>query len=133
MYRVIVRLLLLFYFGQGLSRHNYIIPINRAKEYERFQMRSRIKSGDEKRSEDEAMVLDEEFEDSPESGVFSEDDGELERISFQLPSSGRFIRNIKMAPPKDKRMWITPIQSIRLKRLLQVLWRGRKLAVFFGL
>ena len=45
---------------------------------------------------------------------------EFEQNSFKLPSSGRLIRNIDSAPVKSKRLWITPVQTVRLRRLLQV-------------
>ena len=79
-----------------------------------------MKKNDETSGEDEAVVLDdEEIDCSDFERTISPDELELDRISYQLPSSGRFIRNIKMAPPKNKRMWITPVQSMQLKRLLQ--------------
>lgn len=45
---------------------------------------------------------------------------EVEKNAFKLPSSGRLIRNIDSAPEKAKRLWITPQQTVRLQRLLQV-------------
>lgn len=45
---------------------------------------------------------------------------EVEKNAFKLPSSGRLIRNIDSAPEKAKRLWITPHQTVRLQRLLQV-------------
>lgn len=44
----------------------------------------------------------------------------VEKNAFKLPSSGRLIRNIDSAPEKAKRLWITPQQTVRLQRLLQV-------------
>lgn len=136
-----IRIILLFNYQQGLTRRQYILPLNRAREFELFQMRS-----ERKRQEltSQPSTSNAEFFDAvptlPDADEVPEmdEDGdnktvdqfEIEYNSFKLPSSGRMIRNIEAAPPKSKRMWITPVQTVRLRRLLQVCLLTQGLLVY---
>lgn len=105
--------MLLFNYEQGLSRAHYLQPLNRVVEYERYKING------------EDSVED------GESGHFALPPTPPESVeikdAFRL-TSGRVIRSIDNAPPKDKRMWITPVQAEKLQSLLQVGWRFFKFA-----
>lgn len=74
---------------------------------------------------DEAIELNENECDGPSNEdinyLFSENEMIIDHEqAFQLKSSGRIIRNIDQAPPKEKRMWITYAQTCRIKQFLLV-------------
>ena len=117
-----IRMILLFNFQQGLTRRQYIFPLNRAREFELHKMRSERKQQElllqsETREVDNSEEVLDVKHDADDKAV---EQFEMEFNSFTLPSSGRMIRNIDTAPPKSKRLWITPIQTVRLRRFLQV-------------
>ena len=127
-----IRLILLFYFQQGLTRRQYLLPLNRAREFEMYKMRSTEKQhqhGGEFQDAVEVLPNADEVPEIGEEPCQEQVDGrlgemtssdQLEQNSFKLPSSGRLIRHIDSAPAKSKRLWITPVQTVRLRRLLQV-------------
>lgn len=130
-----IRLLLLFYYQQGLTHHQYLMPLNRLHEFEQYQMKQKFNQqqrqsqsavdASSRSSVDEAIVM----QDDEEEEVVVPDDGgnshnhpfmePNETQLFRLKSSGRLIRNIGQAPAKEKRTWLTPQQQQRLQRLLQ--------------
>ena len=126
-----IRLLLLFYYQQGLTRRQYLMPLNRLHEFERFQMKHKFQpqqqqqtdSSSPRSSVDEAIVIP----DDDDEVIIPDDDNIVhhnnlepdETQLFRLKSSGRIIRNIGQAPPKEKRTWLTPQQQQRLRRLFQ--------------
>lgn len=131
--KALIRLILLLYFRQGLVRRQYLLPLNRVREFELFKMRSARKEEEERQQEVEEFnenvevlpnadevpeIGDEELSDENPNTVPKEV-AEVEKNAFKLPSSGRLIRNIDSAPEKAKRLWITPHQTVRLQRLLQ--------------
>ncbi|KAJ6219194.1 hypothetical protein RDWZM_005006 [Blomia tropicalis] len=116
--KAMIRMILLFHYQQGLTRRHYLTPLNRSREFELHQMRVSRK---EQEQIEEIPILPD-AEDVPDNDECPEkivDQYEVEMNSFKLPSSGRIIRNIDSAPPKSKRMWITPLQTIQLRRLIQ--------------
>lgn len=121
----------MFYYQQGLTRSSYIEPLNRKYEFERYQMKKNIYNdkGQERLSRsssiDEAIELNENEYDGPINQDINYLLNENKMIidheqAFQLKSSGRIIRNIDQAPPKEKRMWITYAQTCRVKQFLLV-------------
>lgn len=117
-----IRLLLLFYFQQGITRNQYILPLNRKQEFEKYQMNKKFPKKESQSSAssnvDEAIVLNEEFENESLTSINPLQSG-IDDQAFQLRSSGRLIRNIEKAPPKEKRIWITPAQTKKLRIFLK--------------
>lgn len=138
--RASIRLVLLFYFQQGLTRRNYLEPLNRSKEHAIYKS---------KLTEQSKSTIEEVIEEQPKSQTKSNDDvdegisstrassvdgpdqggggggmpespEEIENSTFRLSSSGRVLRNIENAPAKSERMWLTPSQAIKLRKLVQV-------------
>ncbi|XP_054154210.1 peroxisomal membrane protein PEX16-like [Oppia nitens] len=99
--KVIIRLILLLKYNQGLQRHQLIPALDRSRDL--------------------SLAAD-----SPPNGLHSAsssasvtEDEDIESATFKLKRTGRVLRTIESAPPRTQRTWLSPQDNFNIKRILE--------------
>jgi len=98
--KVVIRLILLLKYNQGLQRHQLIAPLDRSRDL------SAIGSNECSNGLNSCSA-----ELSPEE--------DIESSTFKLKRTGRVLRTIEKAPPRPQRTWLSPEDNFNIKRLLE--------------